>query len=153
MSNEQPAPAEKWTLSNYVISSDKYPREMRLSMYGHGAVTELLSDANEAARLRAENNKLKGEIMSHNSGAYFDVTKLRKLSEQLAELQTTAIQLAGERDRAREALEEINREASGALNNAFLEEAPEILSHIRGIAARTLNPPANEAQRAQRADK
>jgi hypothetical protein len=39
----------------------------------------------------------------------------------------------------REALEEIEREASGALNNAMPEDAPNILDHIKGIAARALS--------------
>ena len=36
-------------------------------------------------------------------------------------------------------LEDIEREASGALNNAFPDEAPDVLANVAGIASRTLN--------------
>jgi hypothetical protein len=41
-------------------------------------------------------------------------------------------------ERQRGALEEIEREASGALNNAFPDEAPDVLANVKGIASRAL---------------
>jgi hypothetical protein len=43
-------------------------------------------------------------------------------------------------DRLRAALEEIEREASGALNNAHPDEAPDVLANVKGIATRALCP-------------
>lgn len=40
-----------------------------------------------------------------------------------------------------DALKEIDREASSALNNAFPEDAPDILARVQGIAARALRGP------------
>lgn len=42
--------------------------------------------------------------------------------------------------RMADALTEIEREASGALNNAFPDEAPDVLANVAGIARRALLP-------------
>lgn len=55
--------------------------------------------------------------------------------------------IAPESERLRAALEEIEREASGALNNAMPEDAPDILDHIHGIARRALSPNVRDEPR------
>lgn len=54
------------------------------------------------------------------------------------EWQARAEKAEAEISRLREALEEIERETSGALNNAFPDEAPDVLAHINGIVRSTL---------------
>lgn len=70
---------------------------------------------------------------------------------QLYEADQAVISLQSEIARLRTALTEIDAEATGALNNAFHDEAPEVIAHIRGIACRALkslsqagNSPAGE---------
>lgn len=48
----------------------------------------------------------------------------------------------------RAALQEIDAECSGALNNGFPEDAPETVSHVRGIAVRALSSPNVEISHA-----
>lgn len=42
------------------------------------------------------------------------------------------------------ALEDIEREAGGALNNAFPDEAPDVLANVAGIARRAAAPTLEE---------
>ncbi len=44
------------------------------------------------------------------------------------------------------ALSEIHSEASGALNNAFPDEAPDVLANVAGIARRALSSPNAASQ-------
>jgi hypothetical protein len=52
----------------------------------------------------------------------------------------------------RAALEEIERETSGALNNAPPDEAPDVLANVKGIATRALCPNAGDVPRAAKKD-
>lgn len=49
-----------------------------------------------------------------------------------------ARKLETENNRFREALEDIALSGSGALNNAFPEEAPDVVAHLTAIAERVL---------------
>jgi hypothetical protein len=52
-----------------------------------------------------------------------------------------------------DALKEIDREASGALNNAFPEDAPDVLANVAGIARRALGSNGRDEPRGQNTNK
>ncbi len=105
------------------------------------ASVEALDSRN--ARLEEEHAILVAALETAHKQRREEAAEHSKTIDELRALKTEHAALLAERDRLRDALEDIECEAAGALNNAMPEDAPGIIEAIQSKAADALKTLAN----------